>query len=630
MAATPTPKDRFTALDTVAVVRELRTHARARVDKAFDLPAGGWSLAFRVPGEGRFELLLVPGRYTAFLPFGSERAEDLSPFARELRRLLTGAVLDRVTEPAGERFLETSLTRGDAEGGLRLLLELFGTGNVTVALADRIVAVAHPRRWAHRQVRVGAEYARPPARFDPWTASREAIEEVLGRSRTDVTSTLAARLALGGPLAEEVVARLGMEGTIPAASLGTPGAGSLHEALAGLQAEVGDAPRGFVYLRDQVLLDATPYPSRRWEGVEGVRVELRPSFSEAAHEYFRTVVPAAPDPTVLRAIAERQELERMLEQQRASIGQLVTEVETLQSRAERILAHYVEVEQALNAARSGGQSQLELTLEGESYRLGVRASPREVAQALFEESKRLATKLSGARAALVETERRTQVPTAGPGRPKRTPTTEKATKPFWFEKFRWFISSEGAVVIAGRDAASNDLVVRRNLKDGDVYLHADLHGAASVIVKRPPPGAPPPTEATLREAGQWAVAFSKAWRAGLASASAFWVNPDQVSKSPASGEFVPRGAWVIHGTKHVLRDLALELAVGTVQYEGQERWTVAPADAVRARGNVRALLTPGEERERPAAEVALVRDLGVGRSLLQSLLPPGGLSVRRA
>ena len=70
MPGTPTPKDRFTALDTLAVAREVRARGRARVDKAFDLPEGGWSVTLRVPGEGRLELLLVPGRYAALLPFG--------------------------------------------------------------------------------------------------------------------------------------------------------------------------------------------------------------------------------------------------------------------------------------------------------------------------------------------------------------------------------------------------------------------------------------------------------------------------------------------------------------------------------------------------------------------------------
>lgn len=59
----------------------------------------------------------------------------------------------------------------------------------------------------------------------------------------------------------------------------------------------------------------------------------------------------------------------------------------------------------------------------------------------------------------------------------------KARKTFWFEKFFWFISSENYLVIGGRDMQQNELIVKRYLKPGDVYVHADLHGASSVVVK---------------------------------------------------------------------------------------------------------------------------------------------------
>ncbi|MCI4364612.1 MAG: NFACT family protein [Thermoplasmata archaeon] len=632
MAVGPSTKDRFTALDTLAVTREIRGLDRAHVDKAFDLAEGGWSLALRSRSEGRRELLLVPGRYTALIPFGSERSEELSPFARELRRILTGATLARVAEPSGERFLEIGFTRGDTPSELLVALEMFGTGNVTVALDRKIVAVASSRRWAHRSVRVGAEYLRPPVRTDPWTLPEAGIEEVLTRSRTSLTSTLAARLGLGGPLAEETVARMHVDGAEPSTAAPPERARSLHAALAELRGELGDRPSGFLSFREGAVVDATPYHSHRWEGVPGVTEERRTTFSEAAREYFRAVVPVPPSPREVAASSERKEVERLLERQTRAIEELTAEIASLQAGAEAILAHYQDAEAAVEKARATGgeERQVRVELGGRTVELEFTDSPREAAQKLFREAKRRSTKLAGARAALSETTARAVAPLPPPqaGSPGAPEVLTGAKKPFWFEKFRWFISSEGAIVIAGRDAPSNDLVVRRNLKDGDYYLHADLHGAASVIVKRPTP----PTvvgELTLREAAQWAVSFSKAWRAGLASATAFWVTPDQVSKSAATGEFVPRGAWVIHGTKNFVRDVPLEIALGVIRYEGRERWSGAPEPAVRSRGEVRAVLRPGEERDRPAVERSLATSLGVSRSLLQSLLPAGGISVLR-
>jgi len=622
----PTPKDRFSCVDALALVRELRTLGAARVEKAFDAPDGGWILLLHPPGEAKRELLLVPGRFAALRPPDRDRGEELSPVARELRRLLSGAFVRAVAEPGAERYLEIELSRSDAPEGLRLAVEFFGTGNLIVARGASIALVTRPRAWAHRTLRIGSEYARPPTRADPWSMGVPEIEAELRRSRSDLARTLAARFSLGGPVAEELVARGEFSGSDAA---GDPGgvAAHLHRLLAELKAELGDRPRGFLYRREGLPVDATPYPSRRWEGW-GTE-EIVPSFSEAALAYFPGAVVPEPTESEQRLAQERAELERQIDRQRTAVAELTEAISDRRRAADAALAHYPAAEAALAEARAASPARetVVLEVEGGAVTLPVARDPRRSAQMLYDEAKRLGVKLAGARTALEESERRRSHPTA-PVEPPRPAVRTARRSAFWFERYRWFVTSDGAVAIAGRDAATNDLIVRRNLKDGDHYVHADLHGAASVVLKRRPDGEPP-SEESLREACQWAAAFSKAWRAGYATGTAFWATPEQVSKAAASGEFVARGAWVIHGTKHFVRDVPLELALGTIRYEGAERWTVAPPSSVRARGTVRFLITPGEERDRARWEVELSTELGVDRTLLQSLLPAGGIAVRR-
>ncbi|MGI0132562.1 MAG: ribosome rescue protein RqcH [Thermoplasmata archaeon] len=626
-------KDRFTSLDTLALVRELRALGRLRVDKAFDARPEGWSITFRVPGEGRHELLLVPGRFAALLTDGIDHAEELGPLAKELRRLLSGGVLTDVRDPRGERYLELEVQRSDSAEPLVLAVELFGTGNVLVARGPKIVAVAHARTWAHRTVRVGAAYVRPPQRSNPWTTSEVELEAALAQSRTDRVSTLAARLAFGGPVAEELLYRAGVAPSEPAPLDASRVARELHRAIGELLTDVGERPRGFLYRREAVPVDVEPYASRRWSAEAGVESVARATFSEAAREYFASLPSPVPKATTPTSDA-RAELTRTRERQRAAIEQLGREAEEEIAKAEAIYAHYDVAERALTEASTSpeaGGASVDVDLGGRTVPLLRHRPLRESAQQRFEEAKRIQAKVAGARSALAETEARLRnVPTLETAPSAVATAAVRRHKPHWFEKHRWFLSSEGVVVIGGRDAASNDLIVRRYLNARDLYVHADIHGAASVIVKQPPPDRPPAGEVTLREAAQWAVAFSKAWRGGLASASAFWVHADQVSKAGASGEFVARGAWVVHGTKNVLRDLPLELAVGTVDYEGDAIWTVAPPGALRARGTVLVLLAPGDERTRPEREVELAKLLGLSRDRLQSLLPAGGITWRRA
>ncbi len=634
MVAEPTPKDRLTGVDLRAIAAEAQRLIGRRLEKAFDLVPAGLGLVFREPTVGRTELWLVPGRYAALVPGAQEHAEGLSPLAQAVRRAASGAALQEVTAPPGERYLELRFGRAADAGGTTIAAELFGTGNLVLARDEKILAVAHVRRWAQRELRPGAAYRRPPAREDPFVLGAAAIESELVRSRTDLASTLAARLSLGGPVAEEILARGGWDPAAPAAPNAHAMAPGIHAELAALLAEVGAAPRGFLVRRGEELLDTTPYRPRRWATVEGVELIERPTYSETVLAYFAALRAAEPSAEESRRAAERAEVDRLAARQREALGTLATAIDALQKDAEAVYAEFGAAEAGLGEAalRRPRPATIRLRLSGREVELPVGEGAQAAAQGLYEEAKRLAAKREGAATALRATEERLAALDADGSAHAEAPTAPPAGRrapPRWFERFRWFVSSEGALVLGGRDAGSNDLLVRRHLHDGDLYVHADLHGAASVVVKRPSPGVPA-GEATIREAAQWAVAFSKAWRAGLASATAFWASPDQVSKSAASGEFVPRGAWMVRGTKHFVPDLPLELAIGPVRYEKDELLSVAPLPALRARGTARFLLAPGEERERDVAERELARELGVARSRLQGLLPAGGIAVRRA
>jgi predicted ribosome quality control (RQC) complex YloA/Tae2 family protein len=79
----------------------------------------------------------------------------------------------------------------------------------------------------------------------------------------------------------------------------------------------------------------------------------------------------------------------------------------------------------------------------------------------------------------------------------------------WFEKFFWFVSSEGFLVLGARETQQTDILVRRYFRPGDVYVHSDLEGSVVVVVKGRGEGGIPP--GTISQAGVMAVATSRAW-----------------------------------------------------------------------------------------------------------------------
>ena len=95
-------------------------------------------------------------------------------------------------------------------------------------------------------------------------------------------------------------------------------------------------------------------------------------------------------------------------------------------------------------------------------------------------------------------------------------TAAKPTKRFWFESYRWFRTSEGFLVLGGRDAATNEKLVKKQLEDEDRYIHADIHGAPSIVIKAE---GKPITDRAIEEACAFAVG-TRRWPARTNSSSA--------------------------------------------------------------------------------------------------------------
>lgn len=133
-------------------------------------------------------------------------------------------------------------------------------------------------------------------------------------------------------------------------------------------------------------------------------------------------------------------------------------------------------------------------------------------------------------------------------------------KVHWFEKFNWFISSENYLVISGRDAQQNEMIVKRYMAKGDLYVHAELHGASSTVIKNHNADQPIPP-LTLNQAGVFTVCHSQAWDSKIVT-SAWWVYPHQVSKTAPTGEYLTVGSFMIRGKKNFLPPHPLIMGFG--------------------------------------------------------------------
>ena len=197
---------------------------------------------------------------------------------------------------------------------------------------------------------------------------------------------------------------------------------------------------------------------------------------------------------------------------------------------------------------------------------------------------------------------------------------EKKKSKKWFEKYRWFISSDGFLVVGGRDATSNEVVIKKNTNPDDLVFHTDMAGSPFFIVKTEGKKVP---ESTLKEVADATCTFSRAWKLGLFAQQVFWVKPEQVSKTAESGEYLTKGAFMIRGKTNYV-DNEINCAIGLTN---DGLIMCAPLDSVKAHCKTYLRIERGDLKPSDAAKQ--IRKLLNGGDLDEIIraLPSGGIKI---
>lgn len=192
-------------------------------------------------------------------------------------------------------------------------------------------------------------------------------------------------------------------------------------------------------------------------------------------------------------------------------------------------------------------------------------------------------------------------------------------KQYWFEKFHWFLSSENYLVLSGRDAAQNEALVKKHLRKGDLYVHVEIQGGSSTVVKNPS-GAPVPS-ATIDEIATATICRSKAWDYKVV-VGAWWVYDHQVSKTAPSGEYIGTGSFMIRGKKNFIHINRLEMGFGLL-FKVDESSIARHADERKPRVEAleESIINPEDTGEGP------IKEEEIGGALSESDLSRSQVSI---
>jgi len=254
-------------------------------------------------------------------------------------------------------------------------------------------------------------------------------------------------------------------------------------------------------------------------------------------------------------------------------------------------------------------------------KLDTTKSLEQNAEVYFEKSKKAKKKISGTEEAIEKLKQKLE-------KIKKEETVEKKKvekierKKEWYEKFHWFFSSEGFLCIGGRDATSNEIVIKKHTDKDDLVLHADVAGSPFFVIKTEGKKV---GESTMEETAQATAVYSRAWKAGISTVEVFMINPEQVSKEAKAGEYMAKGAFMIYGKKLKYFNPDLRLAVGI-----KNGVIIGGAvDAVKKNAEKFVIIVQGSGKTAAVAK-KIQKKLGAGDlDEIIRMLPAGGCEISK-
>ncbi len=101
----------------------------------------------------------------------------------------------------------------------------------------------------------------------------------------------------------------------------------------------------------------------------------------------------------------------------------------------------------------------------------------------FDQAKKLKQKIAGAQEGMQKVQSKLRDLEKKQSALPQKKSPQLVRKKEWFEKFHWCYTRNGLLVVGGRDAHSNESLVKKYLEEKDWHFHADIHGAPHCILK---------------------------------------------------------------------------------------------------------------------------------------------------
>lgn len=585
----------FSSFDVHEMVTELQGLINMRVNTVYQI---GQDLRIKLFGKGRKDLVITK---EAFYITRYPRKAPQTPkgFAMQLRKYLKGSFLYVIRQVNFDRIVEFHFGYNN-ETQYILVAELFGKGNIILHSGEEIIGVLRKEKWKDRILYPHQEYKYPPSRL----SIDISLEEFL-KLKIESEKDLAVTFNFGKLYAKEIF--LKSKSSEPE---------DIYEAMHSFE-------KNPTIVKDT---DVVPYDLLVYKDCEK---QYYPTFIEAVDEFYKPEVEEI-----------ESEEDRIIQSQKEALEEFNIKKELYTKCGNLIYENFAVVQDVLTTLLDArkthewkdivktvkesdnvtAQKILDIDYQnrkvtvdlGEPVTLDLTLNINENAAFYYEQAKKMDRKFKGAQKALERTVKRK----AKKPKPEKIKVLRKRE---WYEKFHWCYSSEGFLILGGRDKKTNELLVKRYMESDDLYVHADIQGAPSVVIKKGKTA----SEKTIMEAAVFAASYSSAWN-HFGSVDCYWVYPEQVTKSPPSGEYLTTGAFFIKGSKNFVK---VQLEIGLGVYE--DKVMAGPEFAVAHHTKEYVVVGFGDEKkERLAKQIAKILEYSDIDEIVRAL-PGTGRILRK-
>jgi len=581
-------KKSLTSPDIRELVSDWQILLGSRVDQFGRPDSNKLILKLRNREKGTVRLVLDLNGWAYLTKSSITTESNQGAFVNQVRSKIKKSRLEKIEQLNGDRVISFIFVRKDEK--IKLIFEFFHKGNAILCDDDKIMMVMRQQKFRHRKLIANENYMLPPG-FNPFTSSIDEYRERLIVSERMLGASLTIDCNLGGEIANLVCQNLNLD-----SSLKVP-----ESKIEFIHSEIKNI------LNDKI--EPAIYINENDENITVSKYNLTniksgskfATFDEAIENYVNSVK----KPELV--VKDKEDVR--ITRQKEAIEKYHQDAEKFREIGNLIFANIAMIDNSISIAED---EEIIINIEGHEIKLLISKSAQSNASMYFDKAKECERKAERTEEIIKE-------------KPKKIIKKKvKDKKLEWFEKYRWFITSDGDIALGGKDATTNEQVVKKYLKSNDRYAHADIHGAPSVVVKSNQGVSP--SEESMKQASSFSLAYSKAWGARVASGHSFWVDNDKVSKTPNTGEFLAKGAFVIRGKRNWNKNLEVLLSIGFIEYDGVEKLMGGPIDSFKEKSNKYLTFKPGFiERKIVARKVAKLFEEDL--ATVERLLPSGGFEL---